>query len=783
MAEPLCFNITPFQLQQYRESLPAVVTRFTQFFASQTTPLRLISRSRPFSLAARRHLLQQRTHPLDDVRDVLLLMERVASGEAPPDDLARLVARRQEVLARALAHQPGAAELLARVASGAASTFEQQRLELLAGRVVWRWRWLKNDRRALETIERIAPPMALDHHLIVWPEGFADPEALRGTLRGAFLVPEAVPAPLPAPFVGRYREEADHLAPEEDGRPFLAVLTADDIRGQWGLWGWSELLMGELDVTLAIDVVTLERAQARGKTTDAATVLHEAVYGKYAVRDARSQAALQSAEYALGLLQSQNLHQVAYAVLVQAPTRTTLERQIAAVRGLLGGRLALDRLAGCQAELLKLFTTTLAAQIAAPVLRRNTPSQSLAVKVPWGYRKSSRVDGVEWGYDPHEGMPIYWNPWGASGFGNAHLMMVGQPGSGKTVALLTLARRLATAGTQVVFFDPLGKSRWLCDAVQGGGRYEPIDTEAAINILDVAGADADLRRQRDQVLRRLSILLGRIILRGEDVQFEPRPFSNFEIGALDRALEDARVYGPAGSGMAQIDPARPPLLEHLVAALRTTAEGQEIERIAQAASLLADEITASLLGSAAGLFNRPTELEWRFDADVIGYDFAEADKALLPLYYDVGFEALNAWVRSPARKRRWPQLVVMIDEFKFMASVKELEARVAMATKTWRNHGAAMWSADQNAQTYFGQAGMPSEWGPFVSENVAVKLVGRQEGDGAEILARVYGHQLSPADIDAIRTATRGQFIGILGDEIHRLVVQLTDLESAYFLR
>jgi hypothetical protein len=768
-------------LAQYRETLGAVATRFTQFFSSQTAPMRLISRSRPFSLAPRRLALQQRTHPLDDVRDMLLLQERVAAGEAQAEELARLIARRQEPLARALRQAPGAEELLARLAAGEANPFEQARLAELASRVIWRWRWLKSDRRALEVIESIAPPMALDHYVIVWPETFTDPQALRGTLRASFLLPEVTPGPLPALFAGRYVDEGDHLAPEEEGRPFLAVLTADDIRGEWSLYGFHDLLMGEFNLALSIDIETIERSKARGKVTDAATVLHEAVYGKNAARDARSQAALASAEYALKVLQQQNLHNVAYAVLVQAPTRSALDRQVEAVRGVLGGRLALDRIVGCQAELIKLFTTTPAAQIQAPILRRNTLSQSVAVKIPWGYRKSSRTDGIEWGYDPHEGMPIYWNPWGSHGFGNAHLMMIGQPGSGKTVALLTLARRLATRGQQVIFFDPLGKCNWLCDAAQGGGRYYQVDTEAAVNILDVASDD--LRRQRDQVLRRLSILLGRIILRGEDVAFEPRAMSNFEIGALDRALEDRRVYGPAGSALPLIDPARPPLLEDLVEALRGVAEREGIVRIAEAASLLADEITASLLGSSAKLFNAPTQLEWHFDADVVGYDFGGADKSLLPLYYDVGFEALNAWVRSPERKQRWPQMVAIIDEFKFMASVKELEARVAMATKVWRNHGAGMWSADQNAATYFGQAGLPSEWGPFVAENVAVKLLGRQEGDGAEILARVYGHQLSPADIDSIRTSTSGQFIAILGDEIHRLAVQLTDLESAYFLR
>ncbi|HEU4321774.1 MAG TPA: hypothetical protein VFS21_01375 [Roseiflexaceae bacterium] len=781
---PLCFAISPFQLQHYRDSLEALSQRFSQFFAGQTMPLRLLSRSRPFSLAPRRQQLQQRTHPLDDVRDLLLLVERVAGGQTDPGELTRLLARRQEALARAMARQELPPALLPALAAGAGDSCDLAQLVVAARRALWPWRWLKNDRRALETIEQQAPPVALDHYLLCWPEGYTDPEALRATLRGAFVLPEVteIPAP-PALLHGRYRDAGDHLAPEEPGRPLAAILTAADIRGEWSLWSWQELLMGDREVALAIDIQTLERSQARNRATDAAVVLREAVYGRYAVKDARSEAAYGAAEYALPRLAQQNLHQVAYALLVQAPTLPALNRQVQAVRDQLGGRLTLDRMVGAQAELLGLFGGMPAHRIGVPLVRRNTLSQSVAVKVPWGYRKNSRTDGIEWGYDPHEAMPVYWNPWGQTGTGNAHLMMIGQSGSGKTVALLTLARRAATEGTQVIFFDPLGKCGWLCDAVQGGGRYEPVNTEAAVNILDVGAAD-DLRRQRDQVLRRLGILLGRIILRGEEVDFQPRPWTNFEIGALDRALEDGRVYGPGGSRLAHIDPARPPLLEDLVAALRQVAEREGIVRIAEAASLIADEVAASLLGSAARLFNRPTELSWVFDqADVVGYDFAGADKALLPLYYDLGFEALNAWVRSPIRKRRWANLIAIIDEFRFMASVKELEARVAMATKTWRNHGSAMWTADQNPSTYFGTEGIPNQWGPFVSENVAVKLLGRVEGDGVRVLGRVYGHQLSAADLDHIRTASKGQFVGILGDEVHHLTVQLTDLESTYFLQ
>jgi hypothetical protein len=128
-------------------------------------------------------------------------------------------------------------------------------------------------------------------------------------------------------------------------------------------------------------------------------------------------------------------------------------------------------------------------------------------------------------------------------------------------------------------------------------------------------------------------------------------------------------------------------------------------------------------------------------------------------------------------------LIVIIDEYFYMASVPELEAEVALATKTWRNYHAAMWTADQNATTYFGQDGLPSEWGPFTANNALIKLFFRQEGSEAEVLGTAYRDHLHAGHVQTIKTSGTGECIALLGDTVHHLQVQLTDLESVYVLR
>jgi hypothetical protein len=777
---PFCYRVEPFQIQQYRASEEALESRFTNFWAGVTYGARLLTRTRRFSFTPLRAELRKKLGPLDDIRDLIPRIEHTIASPEQAADLIQLVQRRQGTLMRATATLRDAELVQTALAQIAEGHLTVDALVLLLDgcmRAVWPWRWVKNYARAYSAFEASAPPLAIDHYFLCWPEDYANPEAIREVLKGTFLLPSVTQKPLPALFQGEYREESDLLAPVDAGQPYLTVLTAYDVRGEWDLHSLMPLLMGDHELVLAVDVQTLPRAKALRKATDAHNVLREAIYGKHAVKDARAERAYTAANLTLSRLDVENLHEVSYALLLQAPTIPALERQVQTIRDLLGARLRFDRVVGAQAEYLKLFTPLPSREIGVPLVRRNTRSHGVAVKTPWGIRKTGRLKGTLVGYDPHEGMPIHFDIWGESGYENAHMVMVGRAGSGKTVSLGTLALRQAVQGDQIIFFDPIGKCEWLCEAVSGGATYYDVATDAAINVLDPLSTD--MGRQRDHVARKLAIILGRTATEGADVRFLARMLSNYELGALDRALQDARIYGPNGQRLGALRPHTAPVLEDLVAALRTTAQEQDLPE----AAALAREIELLLLGSRANIFNTHTTLAWDFASDVVGYNFSGADPAMLPLYYDHGFEALNLWVKSRERARRSQKLVAIIDEYRYMASVRELESYVAFATKTWRNFGAAFWTADQNAITYFGQEGNPSQWGAFTANNCLLKVFFRQEGSEADILARAYRDQLAPEHVERIKTSGAGECIAMLGDEVHHLLVQLTDQETPFFIR
>lgn len=775
-----CFQITPFQLGQFHADQAALEARFTNFWAGLSYPVRLLSRTHRWSIAPIQQRLRRAIGPLEDVIDVLPLLNAALTDPAAFPQLRSEVRRRQDALARAVTLLPEAAvitRMLDGIAAGDTTPDQLQQLDDAFRRAAWPWRWLKNQRRMYHTIEDTAPPLAIDHYLLAWPDAHVHPGTLAQTLKQVFLLPDVTPTPFPPLFHGRYREEADYLHPCDPGYPYLAVLTAWDLRGDWDLATLAPLLMGEYAVTLAIDVQTLPRGQALRKTTDAFATLQQAVFGRYATKDARSERALAAANHTLSQLDMQALHEVAYALLVEAPTLPALNRQIQTLQDLLGVRLRLERLRGAQAAYLHLFTPQPSRAIRLPLVRRNTLSHGVAVRTPWGLRKTTRTDGIFWGYDLDEGMPIHYDPFGASGYDNAHTLVVGRSGSGKTVTYLALLNRMAAAGYQVVYFDPVGKGNLLADAVGPGAAYYDVATDAAINILDPMSDT--LHQQVRIVADKLSLLLGHTEQRGGRIHYTPRTLGNFELGALDLACRTDHLYGHDGERLRELTPATAPVLEVLVAALRAVAKAQNLPEAAD----LAREIELVLLGSRADLFNRRTTLKWDFASQVTAYNFKHADPALLPLYYVHGLGELDRWVRSAERAQRGQPLYVAFDEYYILATFRELEAIVAKAIKSWRNYRAGVAPGDQNISTFTGQAGTPNEYGPFITNNTLIKLFFRQEGSEADLLGALYQDQLTPTHLQFIRTASVGECLALLGDEVHRLSIQLSDLEAAYFLK
>jgi len=502
-----------------------------------------------------------------------------------------------------------------------------QRLETLTIPNDWRRPYVIEQQALYRDMERttyeVVSYVALwgaDHHVAT----------LDRTIAESLSVPTATRVPYPSIVQGHYHEHARYLAPLDPAMPHLAVLTAYDVQGNWapvndGIVGnWRDLLLLDMPIALAIDTraVALHTAQ---------NWLNWVSGWKLSQGTAESLAVLQ------GAMQTEALHLVRYAILMQARRPgafADMEQEIARV---LGRRLQLARVAGLQAQHVRFFQDVAPAAIKTPVPARNTTAHGVGCKTPTTIQRSVAQHGVLLGTDMEQHTPLHYQLFGEDERRNGNAIVLGTSGSGKTTYLLTTALRLAVQGAQVVMMEPAHRARLLGDAIGVGTAcaYHDVGDMPAINILDpVSSKPLD---QRESIQRRLEIALGkpREGLGGR-LRVDPHELTHEETEALDSAMQHDQVYGASCRKLSQMTPATAPLLSDLVAALHALGTA--------GAGMLARKIRSVLLGVAASTFDTHTSLQFNAGADVSLYSFQGVAQLRLPLVYDALFSMLNSYV-------------------------------------------------------------------------------------------------------------------------------------------
>jgi hypothetical protein len=398
-------------------------------------------------------------------------------------------------------------------------------------------------------------------------------------------------------------------------------------------------------------------------------------------------------------------------------------------------------------------------------------SEGVAHKTPFGIARRANDRGTLWGTDLDSGLLFHYDL-GLERKHNAALLVLGKPKYGKTTFFLTQSLRLAAEDVQIVLMEPADRARLLRDAIgnERACHYTDLQTTPSINMLDPVSASPS--EQRDKIVRNLEIALGKVVTVGERQTVEVRPLRNNERGLIDRAMHAPRLYGARCQKLATMTAHDAPLLQDLVSELQAIGHAED----RQDALALADEIATILLGTAAHIYNRPTSISTRFDADVTLYSFNGADPGVLPIIYDHVFSHLNRYIRRPRQR----PIVVPIDEVWYMLSIKTLAEWLAQGVKTWRNFCGALWLSDQNIDTFLSTGTATGTWGAFVTDNTAIRLFFRIDGQGGDILERAYRGRLEPRHLQRIRTLQQGEYIGMFEDEVKYVRYDLLPLEAQY---
>jgi len=494
-----CFHIQPFDARSYAKAdLEDMEFDLTDLWAGWPFAARWIMRTVPLNVGPRRDELRAQLAPLDDVRGLLPFIEaaRATPTTAAWQSLLTYIERRRARLARVFG------DTLIQTAIAAPHT-ALDALDTACQKVLWRWKWLKEQQVQLDQRERQRPPLVAEHYLLTWEGKTVPAPVIREQVLARTLVPEVVEAPLPPLWQGRYRPHATYLEPLVPGDPYMTVLTAYEARGEWTLLSWLPLLTSNMELTIAIDVHTRSKGEAE---LERAAKSFKALE-KGGDPDTRTGRAAGDVAQALRVIATQSVHELHYAVLLKERTLALLEDKVSKVSELLGRGLRFERVEGAQRAYLHLLTDTPAKRITAPLTRWNAISHGVAAKTPCGMRRGSAMRGVWYGTDAQTGLPVHHQPFGEDGKRNESALILGLPGKGKSVGVAAQGTRHAVEGAQVIMAEPTGQL-WRVQEAIGNDRavaYYDLSRTPAINMLDPISTEPAV--QSAQLMRKLEVAL------------------------------------------------------------------------------------------------------------------------------------------------------------------------------------------------------------------------------------------------------------------------------------
>jgi len=287
------------------------------------------------------------------------------------------------------------------------------------------------------------------------------------------------------------------------------------------------------------------------------------------------------------------------------------------------------------------------------------------------------------------------------GSGSIHCRAASASAIGASVVPSSV-RTLSAARAQAGQRRAISQSRRICCADVGrvsngprivgaagaGATCYMLCMDTPINILDVVyDEDAEggwLTNQVQHAIGQLALLLGRPgkTMDGKE-RLIPRDFEPEEAGVLDRAL--MLLYQ-------DVTPSTPlnqmPLLSDLMAVLGSLRE-PEAQRLARTIRIKlfgTDDLTATAPNTAGHCFNRHTEVDWRFGADITYYNTANVPTMYRPFFYLQIIGAILRFMRDPNRDRS-RKTMLAIDEFGYVTQVEALARLAAMICKVARKYG------------------------------------------------------------------------------------------------
>jgi hypothetical protein len=751
--------------------------RLGGFFTSRDFPMRLIAHSTPFPMhepiAAVRDTIHRveslyvRTRPLREAIDAWCLDHAAvdladalrALDQGEYDDLTTQLRDVGFDLAPSLVESADIAAWEAFVAA----------VDLLFWRIPWARQavdmYRLMERRVLRAVQYI---------LLTWEPADVSELAIRVPLAAATRRPVRRIDYLPPVITGPYREHLSFLAPEESEQPFLAILTSYDFAGEWNATLFHELISLNLDISIAVDIVTLNRNKSQ-RVAEIAYNAARIVARDRNLVDIRGEQVVEDARDVLGQLKGQTLHAIQVAILVRGKTRDELEANVVTVRDLFGPRLKLLRPSGAQKEALKIFSTLPRKRLDAPWKPRTQLSKVVGCAAGMiGFHRPNQTKGVFVGVDRNGRFPIFINLFERNQA--AHMIISGMSGYGKTVLLNLMAERAASLGNmQVIGIDAFSNGLRVERAIQDCVCFK-VGLEHTLNPLDIVfGEETEGGWLNNQILHAVGQIVMLLGEPGESVdgkkRFIPLPLETGARGVLSLAVK--RLYQKH-----RVSPATPawgtPTLTDLIIVLEEMRDPIAVQFATRLRYFIYGSLTDTSEKTPDGAaFDGHTTIDWRFENRIVYYDFKTVPELLLPLFY---VQAMGKAWRYITTRRITHDIFLQIDEFGYASQMEAVANTAWVMAKTARKYRLGMVLVDQTMRPF-----LDTPAGRQLHANAAAHFFFHMQDVEAQDVARAMS-VITPRHQQFIIAAEPGQCLGVIRKDVYEINVECHPLEASAFL-
>ena len=399
---------------------------------------------------------------------------------------------------------------------------------------------------------------------------------------------------------------------------------------------------------------------------------------------------------------SEKFFQFSLYITIPAHSLEELNSTTKQLENILGGMMILTKPASLQMP--EGFKSSIPTAENALGIMRNMDTTSLATTFPFTSSELTSNEGVMYGLNEHNGSLVVFD---RINLENANMTIFAKSGAGKSYAVKLEAMRSLMLGIEVIVIDPENEYKRMAEAI--GGSYIPFDfnSPANINPFDLS---AVYEEGENELGLKILNLHGLIKVMFGDL-------NPTEEAIVDRALVlTYKLKGITPDPDTQKN--EPPLLEDLYKVFLGMEEPE--------ATGLADRLERYVKGSAAGLFDKPSNIDLNNTFTVFGV--RDLEDAVRPIAMYVILDYIWTNIRRNRKKR-----ILVVDEAWFLMQHPDSAKFLFSLAKRARKYFLGLTTITQDVEDF-----IATDIGKAIVTNSSLQFLMKQSPTSVDKLTEVF---------------------------------------------